>query len=138
MFAIWQPWFKACLEVNSVWKDLLTSERYITIGRRVFLDKIFVDEMNLWTAAKFHNNDEARRLLASGMVDVNCRSVKNSETLLHVAAWQGRMDFRSTFHDDFVTTYNFFRTFVEVGTSPLNMFTILQGGHSACLVKRTL
>ena len=84
--------FKACLEVNSIWKALLTSERYITIGKCVFIDDIFVDEKNLWTAAKFHKNDEARRLLASGMVDVNCRNVKNNETLLHVASWQGNIE----------------------------------------------
>ena len=84
--------FKVCLEVNSMWKELLTSERYISIGRRIFIDGIFLDEKNLWTAAKFHNNDEARRLLASGMVDVNCRNVKNNETFLHVAAWQGNIE----------------------------------------------
>ena len=35
--------YKICLEVNSEWKELLTSERYITKGKTVFKEEIMKD-----------------------------------------------------------------------------------------------
>ena len=84
--------FKACLEVNSIWNELLTSERYKAKGKRIFKEEIVVDEVKLWTAANMDKTDEAKRLLATGMVDVNLRNVKNNQTILQVAAHQGNID----------------------------------------------
>ena len=39
--------FKTCLEVNSIWKELLTSERFKTKGKHIFKEEIFVDEKKL-------------------------------------------------------------------------------------------
>ena len=75
--------YKICLEVNSEWKELLTSERYITKGKTVFTEKIMLDEDKLCIAAEEDNTDEARRLLASGMVDLNCRHTVHTVNLTH-------------------------------------------------------
>ena len=54
-----------------MWRELLTSERYITKGKSVFKEEIREDEKKLCIAAREDNKDEARKLLASGMIDVN-------------------------------------------------------------------
>ena len=33
--------FKTCLEVNSIWKELLTSERFKILGKHIFKEEIF-------------------------------------------------------------------------------------------------
>ena len=81
--------YKACLEVNDTWKELLTSERYITKGKSVFREEILEDEEKLWNASWDDKTDEARRLLATHMVDVNCRFRKNLAPM-HAAAFQGQ------------------------------------------------
>ena len=65
--------YKNCLEVNSEWKGILTSERHKTKGRSVFKNEIVEDERKLLGAARHGKRDEARMLLASGMIDVNCK-----------------------------------------------------------------
>ena len=84
--------YKICLEVNSEWKELLTSERYITKGKTVFKEEITKDEEKLWNAAEYDNADEARRKLATVMVDVNCRSRFINWTPLHKAAERGHKE----------------------------------------------
>ena len=108
--------YKMCLEVNKTWKDLLTSERYITKGRSVFYKDIQVDEKKLFIYCNFNARGrlltkallahcdtiegifnlfsyrllKIRRLLSSGMVNVNCRDKKqNNQTPLHAAALTG-------------------------------------------------
>ena len=82
--------YKACLEVNGTWKELLTSKRYITQGKYVFKEEILMEEERLCIAASFNNTDKVRRLLATGMVDVNCGvSGERGETPLHRAAMYG-------------------------------------------------
>ena len=64
--------YKNCLEVNSEWKGVLTSERYKKKGRSVFEREIVEDEWKLQEAAEMDRREEVSMLLASGMVDVNC------------------------------------------------------------------
>ena len=94
--------YKACLEVNGTWKELLSSERYVTRGKSVFKKEIWKDEEKLF---EYCNTDDTRRLLAatrllaikglfaSGMVDVNCRDNKrDNQTPLHDAASKGNKE----------------------------------------------
>ena len=83
--------FKNCLEVSSEWKGVLTSDRYKTKRRSVFKREIVKDEKKLCTAVDQKNTDEVRMLLASGMVDVNCKYI-NEWTPLHWAAAGGHKE----------------------------------------------
>ena len=65
--------YKNCLEVSREWKGVLTSKRYISKGKVVFREEIVEDEKNLCIAATLGNTNEVRMLLASGMIDVNCK-----------------------------------------------------------------
>jgi len=66
--------YKNCMEVNSEWADLLTSERFKTKAKVVFREEIFLEEekRNLLNAARTNDTDEAERILANGLVDVDC------------------------------------------------------------------
>ena len=64
--------FKTCTEVNNAWKELLTSESFIVRGRELFQDEILKDEKTLLDASERGESDRVRRLLSTGMVDVNC------------------------------------------------------------------
>ena len=75
---------KACLEVNSTWRELLTSESYRTKAKSVFREDILKDEKKLHIAAENNNTDEAKQLLASGMVNVDVQC-KNRTPLLIAA-----------------------------------------------------
>ena len=61
-----------CLEVNKMWKELLTSESYQTKGKIVFRHDIFALEKKLWKAS--HDGDvlKVRQLISCPMVNVNC------------------------------------------------------------------
>ena len=91
-FSVGYASYKICLEVNSEWKELLTSERYITKGKTVFKEEIMKDEEKLSKAARADNTDEARMILATGMVDINCRFGHFGSTPLLEAAMQGQKD----------------------------------------------
>ena len=102
--------YKNCLEVSKKWKGVLTSERYIAKGKSVFKEEIGKDYgTKLCIAAEMGRRDEVKRLLASGMVDVNykdhnlmrrcCNSVrcaKNKDimawTPLYIAAMNGHLE----------------------------------------------
>ena len=56
--------YKICLEVNSEWKELLTSERYITKGKTVFKEEIMKDEEKLSKAAMADNRVVKRLRIA--------------------------------------------------------------------------
>ena len=85
--------YKSCLEVCSRWRELLTSKSYIARGRLVFRKDIREDERKLhncflWEERRgFPFIDEFKSLLASGMVDINCKW--RGETLLHRTAQSG-------------------------------------------------
>ena len=55
----------------------------------MFKEEILRDETKLQIAAGQNNTDEVRRLLSSGMVDINCRDHYLS-TPLHKAAINGK------------------------------------------------
>ena len=87
--------YKCCLEVSNRWRELLTSERYIERGKSVFREDILEDEIfNLHYSVEHNDIDETKRLLASGMVDVNFYSPHylRSPTLLHKAAMYGHRE----------------------------------------------
>ena len=63
--------YKNCLEVSEVWHDLLTSESYQRRGRSVFQDELLDDEKKLHSPSHGGNVREVRKLLSTGMLDVN-------------------------------------------------------------------
>ena len=63
--------YKSCAEVSNEWKALLSSERYKSKGKTLFKQDILKDEETLISAASMGNTHCVRRLLATGMVDVN-------------------------------------------------------------------
>ena len=63
--------YKNCAEVSNEWKALLSSERYKSKGKTLFKQDILKDEETLISAASMGNTHCVRRLLATGMVDVN-------------------------------------------------------------------
>ena len=66
--------YKNCMKVNSEWADVLTSERYKTKAKVVFREEIFLEEetRKLLNAARTNDTDEAERILANGLIDVDC------------------------------------------------------------------
>ena len=87
--------YKKCLEVNSAWNTLLTSERYQRKRKDVYLEEILKDEDELVTASREGKSVEVIKLLCSGMVDVNCfgrtpgLACWPDSTPLYEAAWNG-------------------------------------------------
>ena len=71
--------FKTCMEVNTVWHELLTSESLKRLGKSMFREDI---ERELWHAVGLGNEQEVRRVLSCGMVDVNCTDKNNCTPLL--------------------------------------------------------
>ena len=63
--------YKNCAEVSNEWKALLSSERYISRGKTLFREDILKDEETLIDAALMGNTHCVRRLLVTGMIDVN-------------------------------------------------------------------
>ena len=66
------------------WRDMLTSESYLTKAKNTFHGEIVADDDKLWHAARKGNVEEVRHLSSSIFVDVNCG--KGTETPLFVAA----------------------------------------------------
>ena len=64
--------FKLCLQVNSTWEELLTSEPYQKKGESVFHDEIVQYEERLWQTAKEGNVKEVKSVLSSIFVNVDC------------------------------------------------------------------
>ena len=83
--------FKNCLEVSNGWKCVLTSKRYQTVGKSVFTKEILKDGAKLHLVAEEGNMDEVRKLLASGMVDVDFKD-DNESTPLHKSAKEGHTE----------------------------------------------
>ena len=89
-----------CLEVNKMWKELLTSESYQTKGKIVFRHDIFALEKKLWKAS--HDGDvlKVRQLISCPMVNMNCfmdqrwqdELVPGNYTPLHEAAYCGHTE----------------------------------------------
>ena len=85
--------FKACQKVNREWRDLLTSERFMTKANSVFKKVIREYNMKLTVAAGKDNTENIRTLLSSGMVHINCRDTYYTRfTPLHEASYRGIKD----------------------------------------------
>ena len=72
--------YKACLEVSTAWKELLTTESYLRKAKSVFQDEIDGDEWKLWIAASEGNVGELQNLSSNIFVDVNCVKGKCRQT----------------------------------------------------------
>ena len=84
--------FKSCTEVNSVWKEKLTSESLQKKGKSVFREEIMEDEKNLWIFSQNGDANKVRRLISSRLVDINSNNNDASVTPLHEAARYGHKD----------------------------------------------
>ena len=80
--------YKKCIEVNSTWNKLLTSERYRRKAKHVFHEDIQKDEDKLVGASGGGQAEEVLKLLSSGLVDVNCDN--GHSPALRIAALYGR------------------------------------------------
>ena len=78
--------FKNCKEVSRAWNELLSTKRYQEILR---LKK---EEEKLWNASKGGRSGEIRKLLSSGMLDVNCQFGYFLDTPLHMASFNGHCE----------------------------------------------
>ena len=74
--------FKNCMEVNNIWLELLSSELYQRKFTEMLLEKI-QNEKKLWLASQDGKAEEVRRLLSSGLLDVNCVPEKH----MNYAKW---------------------------------------------------
>ena len=85
--------YKVCLDVSVCWQNLLTSKTFQMKAKSVFRKEIFLDELNLWRAAKAGNKEEVKRVLASRMVNLDS-GVSNSlsQTAISIAAKNGHTD----------------------------------------------
>ena len=94
--------FKRCQEVNNTWKQSLTSETIKNKAKTVFHEEISKELLNACKCASNHdcegepckgdNADEVKRLLSTGLTDVNCVIINESEyeeTPLKVAVIMG-------------------------------------------------
>ena len=81
--------YKKCYKVSRTWNDLLTSERYLYIGKLVFQDEISEDQRKLYNAAEAGDAIKVRTLLQCRMLDVNWRNRYSLRTPLHIAALYG-------------------------------------------------
>ena len=80
--------FKQCLEVNKAWSNLLSSGTLLRKAKSIFQEDIREDQEKLWKASRNGNIEETRRLLSSGLTNVN--TWNNFSTSLYVAASYGR------------------------------------------------
>ena len=80
--------FKKCLEVSVTWQKILTSESFQVMGKLVFHDETPKDELKLLESIKQGNVKEVKRLMLSGLLDLNFLSYDS--TPLHEAIRNGR------------------------------------------------
>ena len=80
--------FLNCLEVSKSWNDLLTTESFLRMGKSIFCEDI---QKDLQKAAWEGNTDVARKIISSGIVDVNSMT-GTRETPLTLAAENGLKD----------------------------------------------
>ena len=87
--------FKTCLDVSKTWNELLKSDSFRAKGKIVFHHEILGEEEKLWWAARNGFIDgckagrakkEVRKLLSTGMLDVNCTRGLRSTAPLYEAA----------------------------------------------------
>ena len=61
--------FMNCFEVSKNWNVMLTSESFQRKGKSIFCEDL---QGELCKAAEEGNSDELRKILSSGLVDINC------------------------------------------------------------------
>ena len=66
--------YKNCLEASNTWKEVLTSQSFLKKGVNLFNKEVMEDEMELVPASGYGTAVEVKRLLSSGLVNVNYRS----------------------------------------------------------------
>ena len=88
--------YKNCIGVNYTWKNLLTSESYQRKGKSVFHEELLDDEGELWKAAREGNAERIRRLLSSGLLNVNCDVGSNPRTTPLLEPLTGRKSFTAS------------------------------------------
>ena len=64
--------FKNCLAVNKNWKELLNTNSFLKKVRTRFKKEVLDDKNKLVKASRKGNVDEVRKLVWSGILDVNC------------------------------------------------------------------
>ena len=84
--------FKICMEVNSTWKRQLTSESFQKKGKSMFQKEIKEDEKKLWLLSQWGSTNEVRRIVSTGLVDLNSMMNDASVTPLYEAARNGHID----------------------------------------------
>ena len=119
--------FKNCLEVCVTWNGLLTSKSFQRAGRCVFRGEI---DDELFTAIEDRNEKHVRRILSSGMADVNALDEWNYTPLFR------NLTLRNSFLGLTVGQKNVAHLLLEAGADPnrgvqccaLNMAALVQYG----------
>ena len=92
---------KSCLEVSITWMEIIKSRSFHKRAKYLFQEEISKDEVILWQKSWAGNTKAVKRLLLSGLLDVNhvqsdyvCQSFqpKKALTSLGVAASRGHKD----------------------------------------------
>ena len=83
--------FKTCLKVSKTWHGLLTSERFQKRGKCVYQKDILEEENKLINASMMGTVGEVRKLLSTGMVNVNCQD-EHGSTPLSKAVSAGKLN----------------------------------------------
>ena len=81
--------YKNCLKVSDTWNELLMSETFRKKGKAVFQDELKRDQDKLWQGANCGNESEVRKILSSGLLDVNSSHGFYHDAPLHSAAAGG-------------------------------------------------
>ena len=84
--------FKNCLEVSRTWNELLMTKKYQMRGKLVFQEGLKRDEKKLWFDSIDGRSGEIRKLLSSGMLDVDCQFGFFLVTPLHEASLNGHKE----------------------------------------------
>ena len=83
--------FKTCLKLSKTWHELLTSERFQKKGKSVYRKDILEEKNKLMNASMNGNIQEVRRILSSGIVNVNCQD-EHGSTPLSKAVSAGKLN----------------------------------------------
>ena len=84
--------FKRCLEVSSVWNEVLTSNSFQRKVKSVFHTEILKDIATLHFAARRGDKAKIKTLLSVGVIDLNISAYVDGFTPLMMAAENGHTD----------------------------------------------
>ena len=80
--------YKNCMKVCIAWNDLLTSDSFRRCGKSLFREDI---DKELRRAVREGDEDEVRKILDSGMTDVNSLGILN-QSFLYAAVCSDHLD----------------------------------------------